>query len=130
MKAHWFVILVSLMLLSPRYTSAQEVPPSNITYEKVGDFVYVTAAYILKACEGACRRRFIELTPSCPADYAVISGGFDSEVHTGLGLERYAPSIYANEPTGDHTGWLLGFERVRYYPQHIKMTLVCTTPSR
>lgn len=130
MKARFFVILIAAILLAPAYASAQDAA-GPVTYAKVGNFIYANETFRVRHCNFPCTNENVTVTVSCPAGYVALGGGFRS---TEIGYRqrlRSAPSnLWADEPTKDHTGWLVGLSRIVDSAQVIGVVVTCGLASQ
>jgi hypothetical protein len=127
MKARWFVILATFSLLTLANASAQDIAPANVTYDKIGNFVWVTGTFLVE-CSGRCAKQLVMLTLQCPTGYVAIGGGYRNiytDAHR-IGKHLEAPyNVWADEPMKDRTGWLIGMEKDFGYRQEMRMTVTC-----
>jgi hypothetical protein len=126
MKAHWFGVLIATILLTPAYAHAQDVA-GNVTYEKVGHFVYATTIYTIDHCSRTCANPFVTLSVKCPTGYVAVGGGYHSTARSPK-IAKYPNAlfnIWADEPTKDRTGWLLGAARSHDATQQVGMVVTC-----
>jgi hypothetical protein len=130
-KARLFVVLTATILATPVYASAQDVAGA-VTYEKAGNFVYARQTFLVDRCPFGCHNEYVIITVSCPAGYVALGGGYRSTEDASMGRRFHnAPfNLWADEPTKDHAGWLLGLNRINGNSQQIGMVVTCGLASQ